>query len=118
MGFFSVITIIITWTINNQESEGKQGTGFAMLQLIGQCGPLVGVRLYPETDAPLYERGMGVCALAMVGVAGLSLVLRWYLKCCNAKGGRGEYAEVGVEGEEDGFVGKRVKRRETFVYML
>ena len=35
IGFFSVITIIITWSINNQESESKQGAGFAMLQLVG-----------------------------------------------------------------------------------
>lgn len=79
IGFFSVITIIITWTINNQESESKQGTGFAMLQLIGQCGPLVGTRLYPERDAPMYVSGMSICAGAMVLVAFLSLSLRVYL---------------------------------------
>jgi hypothetical protein len=79
IGFFSVITIVITWTINNQESESKQGAGFAMLQLVGQCGPLVGTRLYPDVDAPYYTRGMAGCAGAMVVVAALAVILRLYL---------------------------------------
>lgn len=98
-----------------------------MLQLIGQCGPLVGIRLYPDIDAPLYERGMGVCAGAMVIVAALSVVLRWYLNFLNMKNGseetRGVYGELGgVEGGEDnGFVARESKGRrggERFVYML
>jgi MFS family permease len=117
IGFFSVITIIITWTINNQESESKQGTGFAMLQLIGQCGPLVGTRLYPAEDAPFYLKGMVSCAGAMVLVALLSLGLRFYLARCNGNAqGRGEYGEIGDEGHE--LVSNRAKRKEAFEYML
>lgn len=97
IGFFSVITIIITWTINNQESESKQGTGFAILQLIGQCGPLVGTRLYPTKDAPLYTSGMSVCAGAMVFVAFLALILRWYLGRLNRRAGKG-YGKISEEG--------------------
>ncbi|KAL5325767.1 hypothetical protein ACEPPN_006900 [Leptodophora sp. 'Broadleaf-Isolate-01'] len=116
IGFFSVITIIITWTINNQESESKQGTGFAMLQLIGQCGPLVGTRLYPEEEAPLYIKGMTICSCAMVVVALLSLVLRLYLGRLNGRA-KHEYGLVGEAGEE--LVGeKRGKHRRPFEYML
>jgi MFS family permease len=102
VGFFSVITIVITWTINNQESESKQGAGFAVLQVIGQCGPLVGTRLYPEEEAPYYVRGMGVCAVAMVCVAVLAVGLRLYLGSRNR---RVAYGKIG-EG------------RRGFVYML
>jgi len=121
IGFFSVITIIITWTINNQESESKQGAGFAMLQLIGQCGPLVGTRLYPDKDAPYYTPGMASCAGAMVGVAILAVILRVYLSMKNRRpeiGKEAEYTEVG--NEEDGTtVGKRrEKGSEGFIYML
>ena len=113
IGFFSVITIIITWTINNQESESKQGTGFAMLQLIGQCGPLVGTRLYPERDAPLYTSGMSICASAMIFVALLSLLLRVYLSGKN----RGTAVAYGRLGEErDTFVSKPL--RAPFKFML
>lgn len=97
IGFFSVITIIITWTINNQESESSQGTGFAMLQLIGQMGPLVGTRLYPDSHAPLYISGMSVCAAAMVLVAVLALVLRYYLARLNKKAFEG-YGKIAEEG--------------------
>ena len=115
IGFFSVITIIITWTINNQENESKQGTGFAMLQLIGQCGPLVGTRLYPESEAPLYISGMAACAGAMVFVALLSVALRVYLMRKNTKS-RGEYGQIGEEGQ--GLVGSRRREKEPFKYML
>lgn len=96
IGFFSVITIIITWTINNQESESKQGTGFAMLQLIGQCGPILGTRLYPQSDAPLYTKGMLICAGAMVLVAILSFTLRLILDRKNRKSEEG-YGRIGDE---------------------
>ncbi|RFU30178.1 hypothetical protein B7463_g6173, partial [Scytalidium lignicola] len=97
IGFFSVITIIITWTINNQESESKQGTGFAMLQLIGQCGPILGTRLYPQSDAPLYTKGMVICAGAMILVAILSFSLRIILDRKNKKNNEG-YGKIADEG--------------------
>ncbi|CAG8978805.1 hypothetical protein HYALB_00012639, partial [Hymenoscyphus albidus] len=76
-GFFSVVTLTITWSINNEASESGRGVGFAVLQVIGQCGPLVGVRLYPKAEAPFYVRGMGVCAGSMVVVGFLCGGLRW-----------------------------------------
>lgn len=115
IGFFSVITIIITWNINNEETESKQGAGFAMLQFIGQCGPLVGTRLYPEKDAPFYVSGMAVCAGAMVFVACLSMGLRIYLGWKNRRG-QAEYGRIGDEGV--GLVESREKAKEPFKYML
>lgn len=53
-GFFSAITIIITWTMNNQESNAKKGMGMTILNIIGQCGPLIG----KETLLP---RHVGSC---------------------------------------------------------
>ena len=75
-GFFSAITLIITWSMDNRiEKEGK-GASIAILNIIGQCGPLVGTRLYPESDGPWYIRGMAVCSFFMIVVAVLALVLR------------------------------------------
>jgi len=110
-----VITIIITWNINNEESESKQGAAFAMLQFIGQCGPLVGTRLYPAEDAPFYVSGMAVCAGAMVFVACLSVGLRIYLGWKNRRV-QGEYGRIGDEGV--GLVGSSEKAKEPFKYML
>ncbi|KAJ5690504.1 hypothetical protein N7462_004896 [Penicillium macrosclerotiorum] len=82
-GFFSAITLIITWSMDNRaEKEGK-GASIAILNIIGQCGPLLGTRLYPEADGPWYVRGMVTCAFFMLVVAVLALALRLLLLRAN-----------------------------------
>jgi cyanate permease len=98
-GFFSCVTLIITWTINNQETDSKKGTGVALLQYFGQCGPLLGTRLYPESDGPLYLTGMAVCAGFMTFVAVLAWVLRVVLTRENAR--RRIENAAREEGQED-----------------
>jgi MFS family permease len=120
-GFFTCVTLIITWTLNNQESDSKKGTGVAMLQYFGQCGPLLGTRLYPKSEGPLYLKGMAICAAFMALVGLLALCLRWKLKKENAKlakertwsddGEEEEDVELLTEGQ-----GRRPTR--TFTYLL
>lgn len=123
IGFFNVVTLIITWSINNQATESRQGGGFALLQLIGQCGPLIGTRLYPDKDAPYYARGMGTCACAMLVVAILAVILRFLLIYKNRKLDLAE-EEKQIDGttvEEEGLVGSGKRKRtpaEAFRYML
>jgi MFS family permease len=83
MGFFASVTLIITWTLNNQPTVTGKGTGMALLNVIGQCGPLVGTHLYPDRDGPLYVPGMTICAVFMLAVAVLALGLRWWLGVLN-----------------------------------
>ncbi|KAK5998298.1 putative transporter C11D3.18C-like protein [Cladobotryum mycophilum] len=122
IGFFNVVTLIIAWNINNQANESRQGGGFALMQIIGQCGPLIGTRLYPDGDAPYYTPGMRACALAMLGVAGLAAVLRVYLQYLNRKMDEAEEARLaaGTTVEEEGLVdpGKKSRQDDTFRYML
>jgi hypothetical protein len=118
-GFFSAITIIITWTVNNQQSSEGKGTGMAILNIIGQLGPLVGVRLFPDTDAPFYVKGMGICAGFMLGVGVLAAGLRWWLGRENARlelREKEEGWELGGDGE--GLIGRRRKVEESFRYIL
>ncbi|KAI7660031.1 MFS general substrate transporter [Hortaea werneckii] len=103
-GFFSAVTIVITWTVNNQPSDEGKGTGMAMLNIIGQMGPLVGTRLYPDAEAPYYVKGMAVCAVSMAMVAGLALALRLVLKAQNAKSRR-EWHVHESEAEGEALVG-------------
>ncbi|KAF4991565.1 hypothetical protein FGRMN_7683 [Fusarium graminum] len=122
IGFFNVVTLIITWSINNQASQSRQGGGFALLQVVGQCGPLVGTRLYPDRDAPYYASGMSTCAIAMLLVSVLAYALRFYLKYQNRKLDRieNERLEGGDEVEEEGLVGHGKQRTTAvpFRYML
>ena len=88
MGLFAAVTLIITWTLNNQASTAGKGTGLTILNVIGQCGPLIGVHVFPKSQGPFYVQGMAICAGFMaVGVAGLALVLRIVLKRANKRNG-------------------------------
>ncbi|KAH6614127.1 major facilitator superfamily domain-containing protein [Boeremia exigua] len=95
-GFFSCVTVIITWTLNNQGSDSGKGAGMALLNVVGQCGPLVGASVFPSTDGPWYVRGMAVCAGAMGLVGLLAGVLRCVLVRENQRARRGEGGEGGV----------------------
>nr|POE46760.1 putative transporter [Quercus suber] len=84
-GFFSAVTIVITWTVNNQDSDEGKGTGMAILNVVGQLGPLVGTRLYPDKDGPYFVKGMSVCAVAMALVGLLAFILRSVLRRKNRR---------------------------------
>ncbi|KAM3456032.1 hypothetical protein MY3296_001901 [Beauveria thailandica] len=85
VGFFNVVTLIITWGINSQPDETRRGATFAMMQFIGQLGTLIGTRLYPDRDGPYYTTGHRVCAAVLLGAAACAFVLRSYLKRLNRK---------------------------------
>lgn len=53
--------------------------------LVGQCGPLLGTRIYPATDSPYYRVGMWICAVFMVFNVVLALTLRTVLKWENRR---------------------------------
>ena len=80
-GIFPCIANILPWVLNNQGSDTKRGAGIAILNLIGQCGPLLGTRVYPSVDSPYYRLGMWVCAGFMLfnGILafGLRILLVW-----------------------------------------
>ncbi|KAL5089901.1 hypothetical protein Trisim1_005017 [Trichoderma cf. simile WF8] len=122
IGFFNVVTLVIAWNINNQASQSRQGGGFALMQVIGQCGPLIGTRLYPDREAPYYTRGMWTCALAMLAVAFLAVILRFYLKRQNHKLDIAEKERQAdsTTVEEEGLVvpGKKRRHADKFRYML
>ncbi|KAK1998766.1 major facilitator superfamily transporter [Colletotrichum falcatum] len=120
VGFFNVVTLTVAWSINNQASESRQGGGFTLMQIVGQCGPLVGTRLYPDKDAPFYAPGMQACAFAMLAVAVLTLCLSFYLGYLNRKMDAA-LAGGGDAEEEEGLVGSSGRAKpasEGFRYML
>jgi hypothetical protein len=119
-GTFPAIVNILPWVLNNQGSDTKRGTGIAIINLVGQCGPLLGTRIYPANDAPYYRLGMWTCAAFMLFNGALALGLRFSLVWENKKldekfgkvgrlegdgsrrGWEGVEALVGVGEENDG----------------
>ncbi|KAI9744824.1 MAG: hypothetical protein M1818_001749 [Claussenomyces sp. TS43310] len=75
-GVFSTIPNILAWTLNNQGSDTRRGAGLVLINLVGQCGPILGTRLYPTSEKPRYIKGMSVCAAFMFFTAVLALTLR------------------------------------------
>ncbi|KAJ5042449.1 uncharacterized protein L3040_004997 [Drepanopeziza brunnea f. sp. 'multigermtubi'] len=105
-GVFPAIGNILPWVLNNQGNDTRRGTGIAMLNMVGQCGPLLGTRLYPSNEGPYYRKGVWICAAFMLlnGVLALSLrfLLVWENKKLDEKHGIVDSAEeVGTIGEEN-----------------
>lgn len=116
VGFFCVVVLTIAWNVNNAKENGHKGGAFALMQVIGQLGPLLGTRLYPKTDGPWFEKGMGVCAVAMFGVAILAVGLRWKLARANRR--LDERSNKWHDEEEEGLVGGAKSEDYGFRYML
>ncbi|ODM19630.1 hypothetical protein SI65_04615 [Aspergillus cristatus] len=122
-GFFSAISLILAWTMDNRVANEGKGTSVAILNIIGQCGPLLGTRLYPESDGPWYIRGMAVCSFFMLLVAVLAFALRIILHRANRAGsGDGMEIEMETHGEEReilmGDHGVDHVQEERFTYLL
>ena len=122
-GFFSAISLILAWTMDNRVANEGKGTSVAILNLIGQCGPLLGTRLYPESDGPWYVRGMVVCSFFMLLVAFLAFGLRIILQRANRAGtGDGMDIEMETRGEERevlmGDHGAEHIQEQRFTYLL
>lgn len=58
------------------ETDSSRGAGFLLLNLIGQCGPFLGTRIYPAAQAPFYQQGMAICSGFMFFVVILAGTLR------------------------------------------
>lgn len=115
-GFFSAVTLVIAWQMNNQQSEEGRGTGMAMLNVIGQLGPMLGTGLYPDTDAPFYSKGHAVCAGFMALVVVLAMVLRLVFKRANRRlANEARYARLDEDGGSLGDSARNTRNRFEFL---
>lgn len=78
-GVFPTIANILPWVTNNQGSDSRRGAGIVILNIIGQCGPVLGTRLYPTGEGPFYVKGQSVCAGFMFFTTLLAVGLRTLL---------------------------------------
>lgn len=84
-GVFPAIPILITWTGNCHGSDTKKGVGFVLLQIVGQCGPVLGSHLFPEREGPRYQKGCLISFAFLIFAGILAMVLRLHLQKLNKK---------------------------------
>ena len=56
-----------------------------IINLVGQCGPLLGTNIYPSSAGPYYVKGHSICAAFLFFTAFLALALRTLLAWENKK---------------------------------
>ncbi|PGG99081.1 hypothetical protein AJ80_09413 [Polytolypa hystricis UAMH7299] len=78
-GVFPCISNILPWVMNNQGSDTRRGMAVIILNLLGQCGPLLGTNVFPHSDRPRYIKGQVICASFMLFNAFVALSLRTLL---------------------------------------
>ena len=100
IGVFPAVANILPWVLNNQGTDTKRGTGMALLQMIGQCGPILGTRLYPSTEGVFYVKCIAICAAFMFFNALLTLVLRTLLDFQNKQADKREVEVLAAVGDE------------------
>lgn len=71
--------------VDNQGSDTRRGAGLVIVNVIGQCGPILGTRLYPTAKGPRYVKGMSICAAFMFFAAAMAFALRILLVWENRK---------------------------------
>jgi hypothetical protein len=81
-----------------------------ILNLVGQCGPLLGTRLYPTNEGPYYVKGQSVCAAFLFFTAllafGLRMLLWWENKKLDEKYGTLEEQRTRTAAAESAGDGK------------
>jgi MFS family permease len=103
-GIFPSIANILPWVLNNQGNDTRRGAGIVILNIVGQCGPLLGTRLYPTNEAPYYVKGQSVCSAFMFFTTLLAFGLRCLLWWENKKLDKqyGTLAEQKAQAEASG----------------
>jgi MFS family permease len=108
---FVSVAIILAWVTNNSGTDSKRAGGLWILSMGGQCGPILGTRIFPTTEAPYYRKGMWICMafcfLVFVLASLLSLLLRMENKRRDGIYGKGtgfdafdENVDAGSSGDD------------------
>ena len=100
VNIFCSVALLLAWTANLHGTESKRAGGYAILSTIGQCGPLLGTNLFPDSEKPYYRKGMWISAAFCLLVTVLSLVLSI---CCIAMNRKLEKAE-GIPKQRENLV--------------
>ena len=77
-----------------------------ILNVIGQCGPLLGTNIFPTSDGPRYVKGQSICAAFIffngLLAFGLRILLVWENKKLDEKYGPQVARVIGQTGDPAG----------------
>ncbi|KAF8322167.1 MFS general substrate transporter [Clavulina sp. PMI_390] len=85
IGCFTIVPLLYAWIANNQVRDSQRGAGFALFAVIGQCGPILGIHLYPSNEAPKYVKGMSIGASLLFFNVFLTLAMSFWFAHLNAR---------------------------------
>ncbi|KAK5117969.1 hypothetical protein LTR62_004013 [Meristemomyces frigidus] len=91
---FASVALLLAWTANIHATESKRAGGYVVLATVGQCGPLLGTNIFPDSDKPYFRKGMWISAAFCLLVAVLACSLSLYLIRENKKMAREGVPEV------------------------
>lgn len=76
---FVSVAQCLTWVGNTHATDSKRAAGLALLATGGQCGPVLGTRIFPKSDKPYYRKGMwiscGACLIVVIAACIQMLIL-------------------------------------------
>ncbi|EMD00513.1 hypothetical protein BAUCODRAFT_172188 [Baudoinia panamericana UAMH 10762] len=83
-GIYPALAINITWLLNNNVNESKRGAGLAVLAVFGQCSSFLSSAMFPNADAPFFQRGCAIGAAFTGCIVLLAAALFIRLRTSNA----------------------------------
>ena len=93
---------MLSFRLDNQGSDTRRGGSLVLINVVGQCGPILGTYALfnKSSEAPQYVMGMSVCASFMLFTTALSLALRILVQLKNQQLDRKYGADVNDKGEQ------------------
>ncbi|RIB05643.1 major facilitator superfamily domain-containing protein [Gigaspora rosea] len=84
-GSYSVIPISYSWFSCNTVGQYKRSVSIAIILSLANFGAVIGVQIYPATDAPAFINGNIICLSAVLAQVILVIGMKLYLDSLNKK---------------------------------
>ncbi|CAG8767430.1 18870_t:CDS:2, partial [Dentiscutata erythropus] len=84
-GAYSVLPVIFSWSSCNIVGQYKRNVSLAIILTLANTGGVIGVQLFPPTDAPQFIMGNFICMSAVLVQCILVIGMKFYLEYLNKK---------------------------------
>ncbi|GME82805.1 unnamed protein product [Ambrosiozyma monospora] len=93
MGLYTCMPVLVCWMSLNFSGHTRKSVGTAFVIGFGNIGGIISSYIFPNTDAPDYKKGLGIC-IAFTAMAIIFITL-YFLRLCqmNRKKQKIEYQD-------------------------